>query len=63
MKVLHKLLAVILIVTLIISLCFIPEMYRNAQNNNVLFQQLTQCLSYYDSLYESILWSLDYAQE
>lgn len=63
MKPVHKILAVILIIALLVSLFFIPEMYRKTQNNNVLYQQLAQCLSYYNSLYENILWSLDYAQK
>jgi len=63
LKPINKLLAVILIITLLASLLLIPEVYQNTQSIEALYQQLSQCLSYYDSLYESILWSLDYAQE
>lgn len=63
MKLTHKFLAVILIIALLASLLLMPKIHRNTQNTEALYQQLSQCLFYYDSLYESILWSLDYAQE
>ena len=63
MKPIHKILAVILVTTLLASLLLMPKIHRNTQNTESLYQQLSQCLSYYDSLYESIFWSLDYTQE
>ena len=62
MKSIYKLLTILLVFALLISLLFLPKAHRKAENSQALYQQLSQCLSYYDRIYENMLWSLDYAQ-